>query len=125
MVMVNLGWIFFRANSMPQAREMLTSVFSPATYGGHILSKSLYLLVLAVGLGYAVVLIIGDTLDRQSPTAAHDQASDIATPSGFTATIAHWRWFWLAPLYAVALLFLLIVTLSHGTSTAQLMYGNF
>jgi hypothetical protein len=41
------------------------------------------------------------------------------------ALIARWQWFWIPPLYALALLFLLIVTLTRGVSTAQLMYGNF
>jgi hypothetical protein len=39
--------------------------------------------------------------------------------------MVQWRWFWITPIYFVALLFLLIVTLSQTTSTAQLMYGNF
>ena len=129
MALVNLGWIFFRANSLHQARKMLSAAFSPATYGGHILTGNLYLLVLAVVLGYAVVLLIGDRLQKQLSPAVSEQTSNTARPSsfisGFTATIAQWRWFWLAPLYVVALVFLLIVTLSHGTSTAQLMYGNF
>ncbi len=129
MAMVNLGWICFRANSLDQVRQMLTPLFAPATYSSHVLTGSLYLLVFAVGLGYAVVLLVGDALEKQSPPAIRDPAFNIPTPagltSGLTATIAHWRWFWLAPLYVVALLFLLIVTLSAGTSTAQLMYGNF
>jgi len=129
MALVNLGWIFFRANSLHQAREMLTAVVSPATYSRHILTGNLYLLVLAVMLGYTAVLLIDDRLQEQLPPAVRDQASNTSMPSGFTSgftsLLAHWRWFWLAPLYVVALLFLLIVTLSHGTSTAQLMYGNF
>ena len=129
MAAVSLGWIFFRSNSLRQAQAMLAAIFSPATYGGHILSGSLYLLVLAIAFGYAIVVIIGDGLDRQSSAAIRDNASERGTSPGstldFTSLLAQWRWFWLAPLYVVALLFLLIVTLSHGTSTAQLMYGNF
>jgi hypothetical protein len=41
------------------------------------------------------------------------------------ALLARWRWFWLPPLYVLALIFVLIGTLSGGTSTAQMMYGNF
>lgn len=129
MLTVSLGWIFFRSHSLHQARQMLTAVFSLATYSGHVLSGSLYLLVLAIAIGYVMVLLIGDALDRQPAVAMRNNAAQDTAPSvsisGFTSTIAHWRWFWLAPLYVVALLFLLFVTLSHGTSTAQLMYGNF
>lgn len=129
MALVSLGWIFFRANSLQQAQEMLTALFSPATYSSHVLTKSLYLLVLAIALGYAIVVLIGDALDRHWSVAVSNNASQEGPPSGFTSAFAlhlvQWRWFWLAPLYVVALLFLLIVTLSHGTSTAQLMYGNF
>jgi hypothetical protein len=39
--------------------------------------------------------------------------------------MARWRWFWIPPLYALALLFLLIVTLTRGASTAQFMYNKF
>jgi hypothetical protein len=124
MVLVNLGWIFFRSNSPQQARQLLSAVLSPATYGQHFLSGSLYLLVLVVAVGYCVVLLIIDKLN-QHETEIEAPRSDSASPASFAALVARWRWFWLTPLYAVALLFLLIVTLSHGTSTAQLMYGNF
>ena len=124
MALVNLGWIFFRSNSSLQARQMLAAVSSPATYSLHLLSGSLYLLVLAVALGYAVVLLIINALSERQ-TALHAETSASSSPTGIAAFVARWRWFWLPPLYAVALLFLLIVTLSHGTSTAQLMYGNF
>ena len=32
--LVNLGWIFFRANSLHQARQMLAAILSPATLSG-------------------------------------------------------------------------------------------
>ena len=125
MALVNLGWIFFRSNSPQQAGEMLSAQFSPATYSQHFLSGSLYLLVLAVLAGYCLVLLITDSLNKHVPAQIETQTSAADSHAGIAAFIARWRWFWLAPLYAVALLFLLIVTLSHGTSTAQLMYGNF
>jgi hypothetical protein len=39
--------------------------------------------------------------------------------------MARWRWFWIPPLYALALIFLLLVTLTQGASTAQFMYNKF
>ena len=129
MALVNLGWIFFRTQSPAQARQMLTAIFSPASYSEHFLSGSLYLLVVAVSVGYAAVLLISDALERGHSFVVDEQSSGgIAqshSPSGLSQFIVQWRWFWITPLYALALLFLLILTLSHGTSTAQLMYGNF
>jgi alginate O-acetyltransferase complex protein AlgI len=125
MALINLGWIFFRGHSLPQAAQMLKAVVSLDTYGMHYISGSLYVLVLSVAAGYAVVLLVQSLLEN---AAGHQQqpAEQNAVPgSRFTRAIFHWRWFWLTPLYALALLFLLIVTLSQGTSTAQLMYGNF
>jgi alginate O-acetyltransferase complex protein AlgI len=125
MALVNLGWIFFRSNSPQQARQMLSAVLSPAAYGQRFLSGSLYLLVLTMAAGYGVALPIIDGLNQHLRPEIEDGTSAADWHSGVAAFVARWRWFWLTPLYAVALCFLLIVTLSHGTSTAQLMYGNF
>lgn len=123
--LVSLGWISFRANSLPEVRQMLSAVLSPASYLSHFLSGSLYLLVLALAAGYAIVQWIIGLLDRCSTDTAEGETAQAKSRSGFGAILARWRWFWIPPLYAVALLFLLMVTLSRGTSTAQLMYGNF
>lgn len=124
MILMNLGWIFFRAHSLEQVKEMLKAVVSPATYGTHLLSGSLYALVLAVAGGYTIVILAQRLLERQSALVINQGVGN-RPKSEFARTIFHWRWFWIAPLYTLALLFLLIVTLSQGTSTAQLMYGNF
>jgi hypothetical protein len=123
--LVNLGWIFFRAKSLHQARQMLAAILSPATYRVHFLTGSLYWLVLALGVGYTIVLFIIDTLNYYSTDRADAQAAPAASATGPMAVLARWRWFWLPPLYALALLFVLIVTMSRGTSTAQMMYSNF
>ena len=123
MILVNLGWIFFRAHSVEQATEMLKAVGSPGTYGAHALSASLYALVLLVAIGYSLVILIENVLERHATGAS--ESLEFSSTSGFTRTLFHWRWFWITPLYALTLLFLLFITLSQGTSTAQLMYGNF
>jgi alginate O-acetyltransferase complex protein AlgI len=123
--LVNLGWIFFRSHSQHQAREMFSAVLSPATYSQRFLSGSLYVLVLAIAAGYGMALLSVDRLNKHVSAGVETGTNAADSPGGIVAFVARWRWFWLAPLYAVALLFLLIVTLSHGTSTAQLMYGNF
>jgi alginate O-acetyltransferase complex protein AlgI len=123
--LMNLGWIFFRGDSLNQVRQMLLAILSPASYGLHFLTGSLYLLVLAVAVGYVVVLLVIEALDRYSTDRVDGEVAQTDTHPGFIALVARWRWFWIPPLYAVALVFLLVVTLSRGTSTAQLMYGNF
>ena len=116
MTLLNLGWIFFRANSLSIARPMLLALVSPATYAQHFLSGSLYALVLALALGYAISIAILDAIDR---------AAETPSSAGFPAFLARSRWYWLPPLYALALAFLLIVTLTRGASTAQFMYNKF
>lgn len=121
MALINLGWLFFRANSLDQARQMLSAVLSPASYLSHSLSTSLYLLIAILATGYGITLLLVDALDR---CTLEDETSQ-APRAGIIAVMARARWFWLPPLYAVALLFLLIVTLTQGASTAQFMYRRF
>jgi alginate O-acetyltransferase complex protein AlgI len=123
--LVNLGWIFFRANSLHQSRQMLSAILSPTSYGAHFLSASLYCLVLALAAGYTIALLVIDSLNRALPEAADAENPPANLPTGQMALLARWRWYWLPPLYVLALIFVLIVTLSGGTSTAQMMYGNF
>jgi len=114
--LVSLGWIFFRARSLDQADAMVTAVLSPAGYAGHFLSGSLYLLVLALGAGYFLATWTTDVVQSYEADP---------TRHGAMGTLARWRWYWLPPLYAVSLLFLSIVTFTHGSSAAQLMYRRF
>jgi len=125
--LISLGWIFFRAHTLAQGAEMLAAVVSPATYVQHFLSASLYSLVLSVAAGYATVLWIADLLEpHPTETFGRTTASTKATqPSAFTQALIQWRWFWLTPIYFVVLAFLLFLTLSHATSTAQLIYERF
>lgn len=120
--LINLGWIFFRANSLSEASQMLSVVLSPASYVAHVLSGSLYFLVAGLAVGYAIVLLVIEALNRHP---YEPEASEAAQYQGVVALLARWRWFWIPPLYAVALLFLLIVTLTRGPSTAQFMYRRF
>jgi alginate O-acetyltransferase complex protein AlgI len=120
--LISLGWIFFRASSLDKAGQMFSAVLSPATYGSHFVSGSLYLLVLALGLGYMIVLVVIDALDRY-PAAA--DANEASAGSGIMAFLARKRWFWIPPLYALTLLLVLAVTLTQGPATSQLMYRAF
>jgi D-alanyl-lipoteichoic acid acyltransferase DltB (MBOAT superfamily) len=120
--LVSLGWIFFRAKSLVEARQMLSAVLSPASYSSHFLSGSLYALVLALAVGYGIVLLVIEVLDRYvaEPEAAHAHSG-----SGMIALLARNRWFWVPPIYILALLLVLIVTHTRGADAAQFMYRNF
>jgi len=117
-----LGWIFFRANTLLQARQMMSAVLSPASYVSHFLSGSLYLLILTLALGYAAVVLVIESLNRYP---VQPQPTSELSHRGFVALMAYWRWFWIPPLYVLVSLLLLIATLTQNASTAQFMYRNF
>src|SRR5271157_864538 len=120
--LISLGWIFFRANSLTKASQMLSAVLSPASYLSHSVSGSLYLLVLALGLGYVIVLLGIEALDRYpvGPGATDDHAG-----SGIISLLARKRWLWIPPLYALTLLLVSAVTFTQVPATSQLMYRAF
>jgi alginate O-acetyltransferase complex protein AlgI len=122
MALINLGWIFFRANSLTQVHQMVTAVLSPATYLSHSLNASLYGLVAVLSMGYATVLWMIDAMAHYSDEV---QTSNAASDQTVMSKMARWRWFWIPPLYTLSLLFLLLVTMTQGASTAQFMYNKF
>jgi len=119
--LVSLGWIFFRASSLGEARQMWSAALSPASYSSHFLSGSLYGLVVAMAAGYAIVLLAIEALDRHS---VEDTANDPRSTT-IIAVIARNRWFWIPPLYLLALLVVVVVTNTRGADAAQFMYRNF
>jgi hypothetical protein len=119
---VGLGWLFFRASSLARAGQMLSSVLLPASYSSHFLSGSLYLLVLALAAGYAIVLLVVEALNRYT---VEPETSEPEARQGILWFIARNRWYWILPLYSLTLLFVLVVTLSHGENAAQFMYRSF
>jgi hypothetical protein len=78
-------------------------------------------LVAALAAGYATTLVVIEAFDNTPVTTEHAETAR----QGIVALMARWRWFWIPPLYALALVFLLIVTLTRGASTAQFMYNKF
>jgi len=111
-IFISLGWIFFRAASLSQAAQMLSAIVSPAGYSSHFLSFSLYYLVASLAAGYALTLLVGEALDRSPQSAA-------------IALLARWRWVWIPSLYALALLFVFMITHGQQASAGQLMYRRF
>jgi alginate O-acetyltransferase complex protein AlgI len=120
--LISLGWVFFRANSLTQARQMLSVAWSPGSYSFHFLSGSLYGLVMALAVGYAIVLVVTEKLDRYS---VDPDAANAVSGSGMIVLIARNRWLWIPPLYVLALLLVVIITHTRGVDAAQFMYRNF
>lgn len=120
--LVSLGWIFFRAHSLVEVRQMLRTVLSPSSYSSHFLSGSLYGLVASLAVVYAIVLLVIKALDRYSSGA---DGSGAGSSSGVIAVVARNRWFWIPPLYLLALLLILTVTHTRGADAAGFMYRNF
>lgn len=120
MLLVSIGWIFFRAGSLDKAVQMLSAVASPSTYFMHNLSLSLYVLVLSLVVGYAFVLMISESLKRYA-----DGIQAAEKSSGLMAMLAHKRWYWLPPLYALTLIAVLMITFTQSATTAQFMYRAF
>ncbi len=121
--LISLGWIFFRANSLPQAVQMLSAAFSPASYPSRFLSGSLYLLVFALAARYARVLLLNDVLDRYIGRAR--SCTRRIRRSAIVAAIARNRWYWIPPLYGLALLLVLMVTHTQDAGVGQFMYRRF
>jgi alginate O-acetyltransferase complex protein AlgI len=120
--LISLGWIFFRASSLAKAGQMLSAVLTPASYLSHSLSGSLYLMVAVLGIGYMLVLMMVDALDRY---AAASEVDESYAGSGVMVFLARKRWLWVPPLYALTLLLLLAVTLTQAPATSQFMYRAF
>jgi alginate O-acetyltransferase complex protein AlgI len=112
MTLISFGWIFFRANSLAQAAQMLSALLSPSSYAEHFLSSSLYLVVGLLAAGYGAVLLISSKLQPQPEAASQ-------------SFLVRGRWFWLPPLYALAMILLLMITLTQSGGVGQLMYRGF
>jgi len=122
MSLISLGWIFFRANSLADARQMLSAVLSLGGYASHALSSSLYFLVSAVAIGYAIVVSAAAAMDRSLVAVS---VTGARAGSGVISALARNRRFWVPPLYVLALLVVVAVTPKSGVNAAQLMYRNF
>ena len=122
MSLISLGWIFFRANSLPQAGMMFRSLASPASYGEHFVPWSSYLLVVVVGLGYAAVLLVIRALDRWG------ESLGTAGPSqpNLLILIARDRWIWVMPMYGFAMVIVdWLTTRAHTAGASPFLYRNF
>ena len=118
--LVNLGWIFFRTNSLSQAGQMFSALLSPTSYAHHQLHLSLYGLVLGLALAYAVVLYAIDALDGYA-----ERLGTAAPRSELIAVALRDRWVWIAPMWAMACV-LVATMIPHQARAANVfMYRQF
>ncbi|MGC2111748.1 MAG: MBOAT family O-acyltransferase [Candidatus Korobacteraceae bacterium] len=122
MIVISLGWIFFRSNSLSQAGQMFGALLSPASYSSHALAPSLYLLVLAVATTYALALVAIDALDRYSERL---KTAAIASRSETIAIFIRERWVWLAPMWVAASLLVLTILPTQGRAANAFLYRFF
>ncbi len=121
--LVSFGWIFFRANSLPQAVQMLGVLLSPASYATHFLPATLYLLVLALALSYAAVMLVMAGLDRYAESLGVAEAT---SRSEVLSIIVRDRWVWLTPMYAAALVIATwLVTRAQSAGASPFVYRSF
>jgi alginate O-acetyltransferase complex protein AlgI len=120
--LISAGWIFFRANSLPQAAQMLAAVASPAGYVDRVLPGSLYLLVGSLAAAYAVALSVISSLDRYSERLEVNPAT---SRSEILEIMARDRWVWVAPMWAAASLLVVTVMERQSGVTNVFMYRLF
>ena len=121
MVLITLGWIFFRSGSLAQAGQMFSALASPAGYTRHTLDLSLYLLVGSLAVLYALVLATVDALDRQ----AERLGTATATPAAEILAIAvRDRWIWVLPLWGAACV-LVMTMIPHQSRAANVFMYRF
>lgn len=116
--LVNLGWIFFRANSLADTGRMFRALLSPASYANQVLSPSLYLLVTVAGIAYAATLYIIDLLDcyAERDGAARSEALSLALRE---------RWVWLAPIWAITCVLVLTLIPHQSRAANVFLYRYF
>lgn len=95
--LMSLGFVLVRARSLSQAGQMFRAVLSPGSYFEHFLPPTLYLLLAALAVGYAIALLVTSALDRRR------SKTELATSEVIKVMALH-RWAWIAPLYFYAVL---------------------
>jgi alginate O-acetyltransferase complex protein AlgI len=126
---VCVGYIFFRARTIPQAFGMLKAIASPSTYGHLTLDHSLYFMTFVASVGYFAVIGAAELLDRVGDSARRWARS---TPSAlqrhlatFTVSLADERWVWVAPAVLVLALYLSVIFQPGQAETGPVMYALF
>jgi alginate O-acetyltransferase complex protein AlgI len=127
---VSLGWIFFRAENLNQARVMIATALSPANYHRFALPLNYYRLVLLAVFGYFVVAGLAAFLDRltlleESPGTIAGIVGVPRAAKSVLVILAQHRWVWVVPLAAVLSFYAGMILHSQGPLIAPMMYQVF
>ncbi len=119
---VCIGYIFFRAETIPQAFGMLKAMATLRSYRHLTLDHSFYVMVLAAAAGYFAVIGGSLLLDRLS-AAAHEQAP--SRTANLLSLVADDRWVWIVPVVVVSALYLSVIFQPGQAETGPVMYALF
>jgi alginate O-acetyltransferase complex protein AlgI len=120
---ISIGWIFFRAEDLRQAADMLRLAFSPGRFLQLTLPIGFYWLVLTLAAGYFLVVAAANVLDRW---ANKDEA--VRTESNVSWAfhiLSQERWVWAVPLSTIISLYLLLLLHPRVTAVYPTLYGMF
>jgi alginate O-acetyltransferase complex protein AlgI len=121
---VLIGYIFFRAETVPQALAMLRAITSPHSYRHLTLNHSLYLMTFLAVAGYFAVLGAANLLDRLG-----DFVRGAATMPRLLRVllggVADERWVWITPMVLVLALYLSVIFQPGRAETGPVMYALF
>jgi alginate O-acetyltransferase complex protein AlgI len=120
---VSIGYIFFRAETIPQAFGMLKAMASLRTYRHLTLDHSFYVMVFVAAAGYFAVIGGSVLLDRLG-----ESAREQVPPSrmGRLLTMfADERWVWIVPVVVVSALYLSVIFQPGHAETGPVMYALF
>jgi D-alanyl-lipoteichoic acid acyltransferase DltB (MBOAT superfamily) len=120
---VCIGYIFFRADSIPQAFGMLKAIASLRTYSHLTLDRSFYVMVFAAAAGYFAVIGGSMLLDRLAERAHQSTAPNRVET--LLALVANERWVWIMPIVIVSALYLSVIFQPGHAETGPVMYALF
>lgn len=141
-MLVSLGYIFFRANDLEQAVQMLRAVVTPRSYSSAYLTlpADYYLLVALMAGGYFAYVGIaqlgvlwtasqGEKLPNDSRTLPPRPIAVWATLSGIPlviqAVLSRTRWWWLTPVFVLLLMITSLSFFGQSSNIAPFIYTLF
>jgi alginate O-acetyltransferase complex protein AlgI len=122
--LISVGFIFFRANDLTQARTMVRAVLTPAAYGHFAMPRNFYMLTCTMVVGYFVVtagyalLRSWSARSREALSARREPAAgqgpvavaDIPVVIGILVNYFTERlWWWLAPVLTMVAFWVVFV----------------
>jgi hypothetical protein len=126
---VSIGYIFFNAKTVPQARGMLKAIVAFRTYRHLTLDRSFCVMTFLAAAGYFAVIGGGFLLDRLAESGRRWR--ETAT-SGLVrwfgnalGILANERWVWITPVVVVLALYLSVMFKPGHAETGPVMYALF